>query len=569
MKLVFLFSLLVSVTKATPLKPDIYHHVLDADGKSGPCRGSAASDKVDSKSKGGKTQEECEVECDSLANCVAYSYAEGSEGGFCIIYGAGQDGSCANYDAEIEDRCGSCSADGKMTKSTCGLCNIPEGTPIYADASSYADNEGLCNLQSGTWTDGSWAEGDWIEPADGWTGDSHLTTHVHFVTSVDGYDCYDKDRSDHLSKCIGTADANSSCQTRFMEQVEGKNLEDLTESDCTAGGSGCTFIPAPVAPASIYFVHSPITTTPGWNDPNVPIGDSLNPMVGIPLGACRAEGTNIAPPTQKDCKNEECRGTNGKFVGTQEGCKQACLDDPSGTCVSYSHADDAWCVIHGPHAHVHDTHSNSFEGETWQDTWNVRDRELKFCLGNIPNNPPNCANSDSAKPNPKYMCQTLKTDHTRWEAFGSKDDNKHDVSVTVTITGETAGLNADSLRKRIADLAFWKEEDTSFSMTDEVVGSKLDFVLGNLLPGSAEPMMRLMNGQFDETSIDILMADVLPKDVKATNVYARVTPARVTPDRVTPDSVTPDPVTPAASSAFVQTLIGTGIMILINTLSVF
>jgi len=563
MKLVFLYlSLLLSATNATPIKPDIYDHLLDKDGNSGPCRGSSASDKVDSKSKGGTTQEDCEVECDSLASCVAYSYAAGSEGGFCIIYGAGQDGSCTNYDAEIEDHCGSCSVDGKMSKGTCGSCVIPDGTPIYAGASGYADNEGLCKLQSGTWTEGSWTAGDWVKPADGWTGDSHLTTHVNFVTSVDGYDCYDKDRSDHLPKCNGTTDAGSSCQTRFAEEIEGKNLEDLTEGDCTPGGSGCTFIPAPVPPASISFVHSPITTTAGWNAHNVPIGDSLNDDIPIPLGACRSEGTKIAPPTQKDCRYDECRATNGLNVGTQEGCKQACLDDPSGTCVAYSHADNSYCVIHGPHAHVHDTHSNSFAGETWQDTWAVRDRTLKFCLGNIPDNPPGCSNCDSAKPNAKYMCQTLKTDHTRWEAYKGfgLDDAGRDVSVTVMITGGTAGLDADLLRKRIADLAFWKDDDTSFSTTDEIIVTKLEFVLGNLLPGSAEPMMRLINGQFDESSTDTLLAGALPEDVQVTAVYARVVPTAVSA-RAVPTS--------DGSSAFVQTFIGTVALVLINALAVF
>merc|ERR1711935_595151 len=176
----------------------------------------------------------------------------------------------------------------------------------------------------------------------------------------------------------------------------------------------------------------------GWNEPNVPIGDSLNPAVPIALGACRSEGTMIAPPTQKDCLNDECRGSNGQAVGTQEGCAQACLDDPSGTCVAYSHAANSWCVLHGPHAHVHDTLTNTHRGEIWTDSWNVRDRPLKFCLGNVDNNPPGCSNCDSAKPNPKYMCQTLKTDSERWEAYAMKDDMDQDVIVTVMISGGTA-----------------------------------------------------------------------------------------------------------------------------------
>jgi len=553
MKLIFLyFALMTSMTKAEdvlrpPINSEVYHHVLNEDGASGPCRGSTASDKVDNRSKGGLTQAMCEAECDGDANCVGYSYAAGSEGGFCLLYGPGQDGNCADFAADILDHCGSCSVDGKIDKNTCGSCSIPDGTPVFAGASSYADNEGLCKLQQGQWTKGTWTEGTWNEPANGWVGGSHLTTHVHFVTAVDGYDCYDKDRSDHMPMCEGTTDANSSCQTRFAQEIDGKELKDLTEGDCTAGGSGCTFIPAPVPPASIFFVHSPIKTTPGWNEWNVPIGDSLNPAVPIALGACRSEGTMIAPPTQKDCKNEECRGSNGEFVGTQEGCKQACLDDPSGTCVSYSHADGQWCVLHGPHAHVFGTHTNTFDGEVWQDTWNLRDRALKFCLNNVENNPPGCEQCDSAKPNPKYMCQTLKTDFTRWQAFGPSQGSPTQLSFVVSITGGTEGLDMELLRRRVADLAFWKESMTSVTTSSDEDGTKLNFMLEGLDTSFSEGMMRLMNGQFDETNIDTLMSDVLPDDVTATGSNTKVMNA-------------------STSGACMQTLAGATILALINTL---
>jgi len=529
MKISFVsLSLMAFPARATPIDTVLYHHKLDEDGNSGPCRGSTASDKVDGRSKDGMTQEACEIECTIDVNCVAYSYAADSEGGLCLIYGPGQDGSCATHEADILDHCGSCNIDGKITQGTCGSCQIPNGQVIYASGSSYADNSGLCALQSGEWTDGRWTAGTWISPVNDWSGDSHLTVHVNYVTSVTGYDCYDKDVSDHLPKCNGYSYAYGDCQNMFEIKTWGEEPEDRTEADCTYGLPHCVFVPAPVPPASIFFAHSPISTTAGWNKPNIPFGDALNPDVPIALGACRSQGTGIAPPTQKDCFNDQCRASNGEFVGTQAGCRQACLDDPSGTCMGYSHADNSWCALHGPHAGIEEysIHQVNYNGEMWKNIWNARERDVKFCMENVPNNPPGCRLADTAKPNARYMCQTLMTDHTRWEAYHGGGNDAMEVHLHIMTTGETIGFGDIELRKLVAELAFWKEDKTL--LTKEITsegGVDLKFVLGGIEQSFAEPMYRLLNGQLDNGDLNVIMEYVLPGDATVAGHTVMVMPA--------------------------------------------
>lgn len=513
---------------AAPIDSEIYHHLVDENGESGPCRGVTASDKVDSRDKQSMTQEACESECTADANCVAYSYSASSENGQCIIYGPGQDGSCSSFpEIGLENQCGSCSVSEKKEKNTCGTCEIPPGTPIFAGFESYADNSGLCALQAGTWTEGMWTAGTWDAPIDGWTGDSHHTTHVNFVSSVGGYDCYDKDRSDHLPKCTGTTTASGSCQERFEAEIEGKEFEDLTEADCIAGGSGCIFTPAPVAPASTNFAHSPITLTAGWNAHSIPFGDALNEAVPIKLGACRAEGTQIAPPSQKDCKWDLCVSSTGESVNTQGGCRQACLDDPSGTCVSYAHADNGWCVIYGPLVHEHAEHSYVIDGDARVDTWVTRDRDLKFCLGNIPNNPPGCKDGNTAKPNAKYMCQTLKTTPERWEAYGPEGD-----PIELHVMMDLAGVTVEdmmkdeitlSLRQKVADLAFWHVDKTEVSSMEKTT----DGVLAHLVimtDSTAAPHQDLLIQRQSEMSFtdpeyfNAVLADAFPEGAAFTGV---------------------------------------------------
>jgi len=220
------------------------------------------------------------------------------------------------------------------------------------------------------------------------------------------------------------------------------------------------------------------------------------------LGACRAEGTQIAPPTQKDCRWDLCTASTGESVATQDGCKQACLDDPSGTCVSYSHSDNGYCVIHGPLVHTYSEHTNeqAESGESWVDIWDVRDRELKFCLGNVPNNPPGCEDSNTAKPNPAYMCQTLKTNPERWMAYGPKGEPK-DLHVTIGVTGSSVEELENSkmnLQTIISDLAFWHSDlTTTDSIKDDGEGqTDINFIL-QVDSTSAPPMMTLLQRQFD------------------------------------------------------------------------
>jgi len=145
------------------------------------------------------------------------------------------------------------------------------------------------------------------------------------------------------------------------------------------------------------------------------------------------------------------------------------------------------------------------------------------------------------------MCQTLKTDFTRWQAFGPSQGSPIQLSFVVSITGGTEGLDMELLRRRVADLAFWKESMTSVTTSSDEDGTKLNFMLEGLDTSFSEGMMRLMNGQFDETNIDTLMSDVLPDDVTATGSNTKVMNA-------------------STSGACMQTLAGATILALINTL---
>jgi len=495
-----LLALTSPMVLATPIDEGIYTHMLDENGESGPCRGVNASDKVDERSKGDMTQEACEKTCtDDGEKCIGYSYSAGSENGLCIIYGDGQDGSCPSHpEMEHRDHCGECSVTGDklLIKNTCGTCKIPDGQTEYGRFQTYAENEGFCLIQGGTWTAGTWTAGTWTEPADGWEGASYVTTHINYVSSVAGYDCYDKDLTDHLPSCAGTADDTTTCQSRFEMEVEGdETVAALTEEDCTAGGVNCVFTAAPKKP--LLYVHSPIETTDGWNEINIPFGDALNPEVPIKLGACRSEGTSIAPPSQKDCRWDLCRASTGESVGTQAGCRQACLDCPSGTCTAYSHKDDGYCVIHGPHAHLHALHYNKNDKEMWVDEWATRERDMKFCLENIPDNPPGCEKGDTAKPNPQYMCQSLKTTSERWAAFG-ETGSPAELVVHVNLEGDRALLTDDAkaaLKKRMAALVFWNESETKLMVEDKGEGPDLHFML-DIDTTISDTMVNMLLSQF-------------------------------------------------------------------------
>jgi len=521
-----LLALTSPMVLATPIDDGIYTHMLDENGESGPCRGVNASDKVDERSKGDMTQEACEKTCtDDGEKCIGYSYSAGSENGLCIIYGDGQDGSCPSHpEMEHRDHCGECSVTGDklLIKNTCGTCKTPDGQTDYGRFQTYAENEGFCLIQGGTWTAGTWTAGTWTEPADGWDGVSFVTTHINFVTSVAGYDCYDKDLTDHLPSCAGTTDDATTCQSRFEMEVEGdETVASLTAADCTAGGVNCVFTAAPETP--LNYVHSPIETTDGWNEINVPFGDALNADVPIKLGACRSEGTSIAPPAQKDCKWDLCRASTGESVGTQAGCRQACLDCPSGTCTAYSHKDDGYCVIHGPHAHLHSFHYNHNDKESWIDTWETRDRELKFCLENIPNNPPECEKGDTAKPNPQYMCQTLKTTSERWAAYG-KTGSPAELMVHVDLEGDGALLTDSvkaALKKRMAALVFWNESKTALMVEDKGEGPDLHFEL-DIDTTISEPMVNMLMSQFGTSTGDVFSLLGVPKGLEVSGFSVKV-----------------------------------------------
>merc|ERR1711935_193879 len=121
---------------------------------------------------------------------------------------------------------------------------------------------------------------------------------------------------------------------------------------------------------------------------------------------------------------------------------------------------------------------------------------------------------DTAKPNPKYMCQTLMTTPERWDAYGARADKMETVSVGVWTTGEVDAFEDNyrtALVERMAALAFWHADETELVVSPDDGGGVLlsFFLMADMV--IAKPMENLMASQFDTAEGATLLLDgVLP-----------------------------------------------------------
>ena len=302
-----LIAAAAAATVYTPIDAATYTYL-----GTGGCRGNGgATDKVNAREAEGLTQAECEAACTAEATCVGYSH---KDGGWCMLYGPGLHGTCPDTTKKLQSQCGTCSV------------------------ASAIDSAG-CTNAAGTWTDGGW-DGPEIP----FTGDGHLTTHVHAAhTPASGadmdYPCFDHNDflSDHLAKCTGTGSSGQDCKTVFdaaddylIASCPGAEADAAAlEADAAYVAVGCTYTAAPAFTPKPP--HAPDMKFPGWN-------------AAMP-GACRSScgpggesaGYQATCDTEKQirpgtkwCKN--C-GANAARM-TQHECMMACEVEPS--CVSTS-----------------------------------------------------------------------------------------------------------------------------------------------------------------------------------------------------------------------------------------
>jgi len=288
----------------------------------GPCRGPGGpNDKVNSRGAIESTQDECQTACVDLDACVGYSYCSNCNGGECILYGPGVDGSCSDPSALNEPACeaiGTCPNADQLTEETCGTCS-----------ESTATSETTCGVVGATWTPSAWVSSNelWTDALDPWEGESHHSTVIAGTTgeTSSNYVCVDFDPEDHMAHCTGS---DFFC-----------NFDDLDESDRTDENcpDSCTFKPKPEPPQ---------------NKPPYPGGVNFIGWKTAMSGACRG-GIDFTDKVNGKYSNSAGSAEGGKL--TQEECAQACLDEIE--CVGYSHSL-AWCVVYGPN--LHDT-----PGELW------------------------------------------------------------------------------------------------------------------------------------------------------------------------------------------------------------
>ena len=378
-----------------------YALVVNEDGISGNCRGNSGSaDMVNSKSKRLGRHAQCKAECDGLSSCVGYTYSPASES--CTIHGEGMSGTCSLEGKNSMNECGMCSQSGKDTKSTCGSCSVKP-------SSGWVETENFCRSSDGLWTAATWTEGTWTAPTGGWTGDSHRTTHVHTVDGAADAYCYDKYPYDGVAQCKATVEAERDqlehfCQKEFdikqdtfrcpfgcehsagtaatdREPAKPPSCVGRQDLDCAkkfndaavaADCSGsCSYVPQPMKTRTTNDVHAPILYLPGWEKELRSTGDTVGTTFPKgTIGMCAVEGIGAKTINNKRCAT--CTASNGMSVGVQEGCAQACLDDPSGACVAYAHSSFD-CILYSPNAHEHLVHDNG-------DTWTSDARATKPCI---------------------------------------------------------------------------------------------------------------------------------------------------------------------------------------------
>jgi len=486
---------------ASAINSTIYWEVFNAEGESGSCRGSGgSSDKVDSKSKNNTDQAACQAECTTLPNCVGYSYNAITNNGTCIVYGPGMDGICSIPNIETELECGNCSVSGtdKTTERTCGSCTTD---PFPG----YANTESMCLNKGGTWEAGVWIAGIWSAPTDGWEGSSHHTTHVHSTDGSSNYHCYDRDLWDHTAKCIG----NETCQISFENErtsadcPTGCTFTNRSETapplcngtaadsdeilDCKSAfestfnesqcGSGCTFVSAPEVYPTLKTSNMPPMDFDGWgneikswgdwdNAQNCS-GDNTETCWARDSGVCRASNTNQTNTNYKYSKTSIA--SNGLSVSSQEGCKQACLDSPTGTCVAYSYSEGSCCHIYGPDEHSTYALNYTVKNSThsWiDDAWvPVSNPQVPCILENVPEG---CKTLDTAEPNPSYTCIPLLRTADRWKAFGLSETIHDYIEVRLsTSSNDSSNFTSSvltSLEGRMAEISFVMDEHVAITL---------------------------------------------------------------------------------------------------------
>lgn len=288
---------------------------IKGDEQVGPCRGpGGVNDKINSRMAIENTKEECNTACIDLLACVGYSYCSNCNGGECILYGPGVDGTCSDPSALNEPACeaiGTCSDTDQLTEETCGTCSEPTAT-----------SEVLCEVVSATWTKNTWTSSNeqWEDAEDPWTGESHHSTVIAGTTNEtsSNYICVDLDPEDHMAHCTGDG---TDCN------FDGLAESERTDENCP---DNCTFKPAPTPPSNKP-PHAGDIKLPGWKT--------------AMSGACRG-GPDFTDKVNGKYSNSVGSLDGGKL--TQAECAQACLDEPE--CVGYSHST-AWCVVYGRNLH--------------------------------------------------------------------------------------------------------------------------------------------------------------------------------------------------------------------------
>eukprot|EP00532_Pseudo-nitzschia_australis_P017054 CAMPEP_0168246718 /NCGR_PEP_ID=MMETSP0141_2-20121125/494_1 /TAXON_ID=44445 /ORGANISM="Pseudo-nitzschia australis, Strain 10249 10 AB" /LENGTH=380 /DNA_ID=CAMNT_0008182417 /DNA_START=23 /DNA_END=1162 /DNA_ORIENTATION=+ len=264
------------------------------------------------------------------AHCLGYSYCTLCNGGECILFGPGLDGTCSDPSADNAHACealGSCNSPDTATKEAeCGVC---DGKPS-------AIEESACESVSGTWKKATWTSAGaiWSGAEDPFTGNSHPSKLIAGTSDekASDYSCHDIIVDDHLALCSGDT---TECTTAFDSFQEDS---DRIAEKCP---EGCLFTSKPKGPRNPPVVHAPDIKLPGW-DP-------------AQSGACRG-GADFSGKVNGKYSNTA--GAAGGVL-TQLECAEACVGEEN--CVGYAHST-AWCVVYGPDVHLG---IGTEEGGTW------------------------------------------------------------------------------------------------------------------------------------------------------------------------------------------------------------
>lgn len=324
--LLFLLSSVSFVTAQDPGEHVVGERYTFIEG--GVCRGpGGVNDNVNHMSAVEHTQLMCEQACDAHnekdengAHCLGYSYCSVCNGGECILFGPGLDGSCSDPSADNKIAClalGSCDDPDTATKEeACGMC---EGNPSALE-------ESACESLSGTWKKGTWTSAGaiWTDAETPFTGGSHPSKFIAGTSRElnSDYSCYDVIIDDHLAQCTGDADK---CAAAF------KDLEEDADRVAENCPEDCTYSAKPKGPRNPPVAHAPDIKLPGW-DP-------------AQSGACRG-GADFSGKVNGKYSNTA--GADGGAL-TQQECAEACVAEEN--CIGYAHST-AWCVVYGPGVHL-------------------------------------------------------------------------------------------------------------------------------------------------------------------------------------------------------------------------